>query len=171
MKKRYLIVLAIPVLVFLLFVSYVYLTASMTCNGGELYWDLSCDADGYTNGFVLEKIYEMLSSKDDFDDVPELELFLEKYPESEVLIDFIGYGSHHKRYVYENNDAGGSVYLILTKNVITGNANVVLTCPPNDYNSVGYPVWHEGVKHYLQNHDCFSVVPEKYPSQRFQMMP
>ncbi len=171
MKKRYLIILAVPVLALLLFASYVYITASMACGEGKLRWDLYCNADEYANGFVLEKIYEMISSGDDFDDVPELDLFIEKYPESEVLTDSVGYGFHHKRYVHENDDAGGSVYLILTKNVVTGSVDVILTCPPNNYNDVGYPVWHEDVSYYLENHDCFSVVPEKYPLQRFQMMP
>ena len=143
----------------------------MTCNGGKLYWDLSCDAEGYTNGFVLEKIYEIFFSGDDFDDVIVLDLFLKKYPESKVLVDYVGYGYHHKRYVHANDDAGGSVYLILTKNVVTGYVDTILTCPPNNYNRVGYPVWNEDVSHYLQTHDCFSVVPEKYTSLYSQMMP
>ncbi len=113
----------------------------------------------------------MFFSGDDFDNILEVDLFLEKYPESKVLIDSIGYGSHHKRYVYANDDAGGSVFLILTQNTVLGNVDVILTCPPNNYNSVGYPVWHEDVSYYLQNHDCFSVVPEKYRSHYSQIMP
>ena len=44
----------------------------------------------------------MVFHADDFDDVKEAELFLEKYPESEIFYEMVGYGVHFNHYLFND---------------------------------------------------------------------
>jgi len=160
-KKRYLIVLAVPVFVFLLFIFYVYATAYMSCPDG-LQWDLSCSLPHAPNGPVLNLIYEMIVHWDDFDDIPDEDLFLERYPESEIFYEQVGYGIHFKHYRYTDKDTGGQMYLMMVKSTATGETDNRITCPGDGLDYEGYAVWNENIPHYLQNHDCFSNDTDEY---------
>ena len=108
-------------------------------------------------------IEQIINHADDFDGVKEVELFLEKYPESEIFYEMVGYGYHFKHYLYTIEDTDEKVYLMMTKNTATGEFDNVISCPPNQHHDVGYAVrGSENVVRYLQDHDCFSDAAEKY---------
>ena len=163
MKTRYKVLTAsIPSFVIVLFVAWVYGTAYMGCPEG-LQVDLTCSFHEYYDVGAMPLIYEMVFHADDFDGVKEAELFLEKYPESEIFYEMIGYGVHFKHYLYTDEDTDEKVYLMMTKNTSTGEFDNVISCPPNQYHDVGYAVrGSENVVRYLENHDCFSDAAEEY---------
>ena len=104
-----------------------------------------------------EKNPILISSDNDFD-IPEVKLFLEKYPQAEIQSDRINEsGFHFKQYVYSDSLPGGSVWLFLVKNLETGERDNVISCPPNQNHDRGYIVrGSENIIEYLQNYDCLS---------------
>ena len=116
-------------------------------------------------GFTLEKNnnvspYEKLKDKpnDKEFDIPEVNLFLEKYPQAEIQSDRVNEsGFHFKQYVYRDTLPGGSVWLFLVKNLETGEMDNVISCPPNQNHDRGYVVrGSENIIEYLQSYDCLS---------------
>ena len=104
---------------------------------------------------IGEKNPNLISSEDDFD-IPEVKLFLEKYPQAEIQSDRINEsGFHFKQYVARDSLPGGSVWLFLVKNLESGEMDNVLSCPPNQNHDRGYIVrGGNDIAEYLQNHDC-----------------
>ena len=102
-----------------------------------------------------EKNPNLISSEDDFD-IPEVKLFLEKYPQAEIQSDRINEsGFHFKQYVVRDSLPGGSVWLFLVKNLQSGEMDNVLSCPPNQNHDRGYTVrGGDDITEYLQNYDC-----------------
>ena len=96
-----------------------------------------------------------ISSEDDFD-IPEVKLFLEKYPQAEIQSDRINEsGFHFKQYVARDSLPGGSVWLFLVKNLESGEMDNVLSCPPNQNHDRGYTVrGGDDITEYLQRYDC-----------------
>ena len=94
-------------------------------------------------------------SEDDFD-VPEVKLFLEKYPQAKIQSDRINEsGFHFKQYVAQDSLPGGSVWLFLVKNIESGEMDNVLSCPPNQNHDRGYTVrGSDNITEYLQSYDC-----------------
>ena len=163
MRTRYKILAAsIPTFVIVLFVAWVYGTAYMGCPEG-LQVDLTCSFHEYYDVGAMPLIYEMVFHADDFEGVKEVELFLEKYPKSEIFYEMVGYGVHFQHYLYTVEDTDEKVYLMMTKNTATGEFDNVISCPPNQHHDVGYAVrGSENVIRYLQDHDCFSDAAEEY---------
>ena len=102
-----------------------------------------------------EKNPSLISSEDNFD-IPEVKLFLEKYPQAEIQSDRINEsGFHFKQYTARDTLPGGSVWLFLVKNLETGDLDNVISCPPNQNHDRGYIVrGSENIIEYLQNYDC-----------------
>ena len=161
MKKRYSIILMAIISIILLFTSYVYSTAYLSCPDG-LQWDLSCSFPHAPNGPVLNLLYEMIVHWDDFDDIHDEDLFLERYPKAEIFYEQVGYGVHFKHYIYTDEDTGGQMYLMMVKNTATGETDNRITCPGDGSERYGYAVWNENIPHYLQNYDCFSDDTDEY---------
>ena len=99
----------------------------------------------------------MLSSEDNFD-IPEVKLFLEKYPQAEIQSDRINEsGFHFKQYAARDILPGGSVWLFLVKNLETGEMDNLISCPPNQSHDRGYTVrGSDNIIEYLQRYDCLS---------------
>ena len=96
------------------------------------------------------------SSEDDFD-IPEVELFLEKYPQAEIIVNQTDYEIHKKHYTYTDSHTGNSVNLVLTKHVETENMNSILSCHLDQYSNKTYGMMgSEKIIKYLQDHDCLS---------------
>ena len=97
------------------------------------------------------------SSEDDFD-IPEVKLFLEKYPQAEIQSDRINEsGFHFKQYAARDILPGGSVWLFLVKNLETGEMDNLISCPPNQNHDKGYIVrGSDNIIEYLQSYDCLS---------------
>ena len=96
------------------------------------------------------------SFEEDFD-IPEVKLFLEKYPQAEIIVDQTEYKIHKKHYMYTDSHTGDSVNLVLMKNITTGDMNNILSCPSNQNHSKYYEVrGSENITEYLQNYDCLS---------------
>ena len=163
MKVRYKVLTASATsCVIILFVAWAYGTAYMGCPEG-LQIDLTCSFHEYYDVGAIPLVYEMVFHADDFDGVKEAVLFLEKYPESEIFYEMVGYGYHFKHYLYTVEDTDEKVYLMMTKNTAIGEFDNVISCPPNQYHDVGYAVrGSDNVVRYLENHDCFSDVAEEY---------
>ena len=102
-----------------------------------------------------EKNLTLISSEDDFD-IPEVKLFLEKYPEAEIQSDRINEsGFHFKQYVARDSLPGSSVWLFLVKNLESGEMDNVISCPPNQNHDRGYTVrGSDHITEYLQRYDC-----------------
>ena len=60
-----------------------------------------------------------------------MKLFLEKYPQAEIIVEQTEYKIHKKHYTYTDSHTGDSVNLILMKNSATGDMNNTLNCPSN----------------------------------------
>ena len=105
---------------------------------------------------IDEKNPVLISFEDDFD-IPEVKLFLEKYPQAEIIVDQTEYKIHKKHYMYTDSHTGDSVNLVLMKNIATGDVNNALNCPSNQNHSKYYEVrGSENITEYLQNYDCLS---------------
>ena len=105
---------------------------------------------------INEKNPSPIFSEDDFD-IPEVKLFLEKYPHAEILVDQIEYEIHKKHYMHTDSHTGNSVNLVLMQNIVTGDMNNTLNCPSNQNHSKYYEVsGSENIIEYLQNYDCLS---------------
>ena len=128
----------------------------------HLQWDLTCSFPDAPNGPVLNLLYEMIVHWDDFDDVLDDKLFLEKYTQAEIYYEQVGYGFHLKHYRYTDEGTGSQVYLMMVKSTATGKTDNLISCPPNSFGSYGYTVWNENITHYLQNYDCFSDDRDEY---------
>ncbi len=102
-----------------------------------------------------EKNPVLISSDDNFD-IPEVKLFLEKYPQAEVQSDRINEsGFHFKQYATRDSLPDDSVWLFLVKNLESGEMDNVISCPPNQNHDRGYIVrGSENIIEYLQNYDC-----------------
>ena len=97
-----------------------------------------------------------ISSEDGFD-MPEVKLFLEKYPQAGIVSDHMQYDMHKKHYIYTDSHTGDSVNLVLTKHVKTENMNSILSCHLDQYSNKTYGmIGSEKIIEYLQNHDCLS---------------
>ena len=113
------------------------------------------------NGNLLEDLFvknpEPLTPLEDDFDIPEVKLFLEKYPQSEIIVDQTEYEIHKKHYMYTDSHTGDSVNLVLMKNITTGDMNNALNCPSNQNHSKYYEVrGSENITEYLQDYDCLS---------------
>ena len=105
---------------------------------------------------ISEKNPIPISSEDD-SDISEVKLFLEKYPQAEVLSDHVEHKIHHKHYRYANIHTGDSVNLVLTKHVETENMKSILSCHLDQYSNKTYGVMgSEKIIEYMQYHDCLS---------------
>ncbi len=128
-------------------------------SGGK--WDGKCMIPNHTGRGIGT---EPESTPGDDFDIPEVKLFLEKYPQAEIQSDRINEsGFHFKQYAAKDSLPGGSVWLFLVKNLESGEMDNVLSCPPNQHHDVGYAVrGSENVVHYLQNYDCLSDDADEY---------
>ena len=89
--------------------------------------------------------------------ISEVKLFLEKYPQAEIISDHAEHKIHHKHYRYADMHTGDSVNLVLTKHVETENTNSILSCHLNQYSNKTYGIMgSEKIIKYIQNHDCLS---------------
>ena len=103
---------------------------------------------------IFQQISETKLHEDDFD-IPEVRLFLEKYPQAVILEDQVGYANHYKKYMYVEQSTGQVVGLFLTKNIETGKMNNGFLCPPTSHHSEGYEITgSDNIVEYLQNYDC-----------------
>ena len=97
-----------------------------------------------------------ISSEDDLD-IPEVKLFLEKYPQAEIIVDHTEYEIHKKHYMYTDSHTGDSVNLVLTKHIETENMNSILSCHlDKNHNKTYGVIGSEKIIEYMQNHDCLS---------------
>ena len=105
---------------------------------------------------VFQQIAEPKLYEEDFD-IPEVRLFLEKYPQTIVLVDQVGYTNHHKQYMHADRLTGDTVGLALMKNIGTGVVSSAISCPSNPNHSEGYEVNGTiDITEYLKNYDCLS---------------
>ena len=160
MRTRYKILLVSFVVI--LFVSWIYGMAYLGCPEG-LQLDLSCNFHDFYDVGVLPLVYEMIFHWDDFDEVEEVTLFLEKYPKSEIFYEMVGYGYHFKHYLHTGDNTDDKVFLMMTKNTAIEKFDNVISCPPNQYHDVGYAIiGNKNVLHHLKNYDCFSDDADEY---------
>ena len=97
-----------------------------------------------------------ISSEDD-SDIPEVNLFLEKYPQAEIISDHTAHKIHHKHYRYADMHTVDSANLVLTKHVETENMKSILSCHLDQYSNKTYGMMgSEKIIEYLQDHDCLS---------------
>ncbi|QMU55209.1 MAG: DUF4377 domain-containing protein [Nitrosopumilus sp.] len=90
-------------------------------------------------------------------DIPEVRLFLEKYPQAVVIREQVGYANHHKHYMHADRITGDIVGLALIKNIETGDVGSAISCPSNQNHSEGYEVSGTfNIVEYLKNYDCLS---------------
>ena len=114
-----------------------------------------------TGGNKLEDLFvkktkSETTSEDNFD-LPELKLFLGKYPNAEIIVDQIEYGIHKKHYMYVNPTTEDSVNLVVTKHIAAKNMNSILSCHLDQYYNKTYGmIGSEKIIKYLQDHDCLS---------------
>ena len=105
---------------------------------------------------IDEKTPISISSEDNFD-IPEVKLFLEKYPQTEIIVDQTEYKIHKKHYMYTDSHTGDAVNLVLTKHVATENMNSILSCHLDQNHNKTYGIMiSEKIIEYLQDHDCLS---------------
>ena len=98
----------------------------------------------------------LISSEGDFDN-REVKLFLEKYPEAEIMSDYVQYEVHTKHYMYTDSYTGDSVNLVLTKHTATENMYSILSCHLDQHGNKTYGMMgSEKIIEYMQDHDCLS---------------
>ena len=103
---------------------------------------------------IFQQISETKLYDSDFD-IPEVRLFLERYPQAVIIEDQVGYANHYKKYMYVEQTTGQVIGLFLTKNVETGEMNNGFSCPPTSHHSEGYEITgRHNIIEYLQNYDC-----------------
>ena len=86
-----------------------------------------------------------------------MKLFLEKYPQAEIIVNQTEYEIHKKHYRYTDSHTGDSVNLVLMKNITTGDTNNILNCPSNQHHTKYYEVrGSQDIVEYLQRYDCLS---------------
>ncbi|MCH9658328.1 hypothetical protein K0U27_06480 [archaeon] len=114
-----------------------------------------------SNGNVLEDIFvkktEPAKTAENNFGITELKIFLEKYPDAEIISDHIQYEIQKKHYMYTDLHTGDSVNLVLTKHIATENTNSILSCHLDQYSNKTYGIMGSGkIIEYLQDHDCLS---------------
>ena len=103
---------------------------------------------------IFQQISETKLHDNDFD-IPEVRLFLERYPQAVIIEDQVGYANHYKKYMYVEQTTGQVIGLFLTKNMETGEMNNGFSCPPTSHHSEGYEITgRHNIIEYLQNYDC-----------------
>ena len=115
-------------------------------------------------GFTLEKNnnvspYEELKDKPNNKEsgIAEVNLFLEKYPQAEIIVNHAENKIHQKHYMYTDLHTGDSANLVLTKHVETENMKSILSCHLDQYSNKTYGmIGSEKIIKYLQGHDCLS---------------
>ncbi len=115
------------------------------------------DSDGNElENMLVKKTESKTTSEDDFD-LPEVKLFLEKYPQAGIISDHMQYDMHKKHYTYTDSHTGDYVNLVLTKHIETENTNSILSCHLDQNQNKAYGmIGSEKIIEYLQNHDCLS---------------
>ena len=99
---------------------------------------------------------DIAASEDDLN-VTEVRLFLEKYPQAEIIIEQVEYEIHKKYYRYTDEMTKDSINLVLTKHISTENTNSILSCHLDQYDKKTYGmIGSKNIIEYLQNYDCLS---------------
>lgn len=115
------------------------------------------DSDGIEPENLLAKKIESKTAYEYDFDLPEVKLFLEKYPQAGIMSDHVQYEIHTKHYMYTDSYTGDSVNLVLTKHVTTENMKSILSCHlDQNHNKIYGMMGREKIIGYLQNHDCLS---------------
>ena len=123
----------------------------------DIWYVKHVDADRNLLEDLFVKNPEPLTPLENDFDIPDVTLFLEKYPQAEIIVDQVEYGIHKKHYMYADPITNDSVNLVVTKHIAAENMNSVLSCHLDQHQNKTYGMMgSESIIEYLQNHDCLS---------------